>query len=136
MSAKGEMDMKQFSIEIKNRVGELAKVTELMAEHAINILAVACETAGSKPMIRVVTEDQASTRKALSRSGRDFSEQDIIVVRMMDRPGELAKMARRLAREGINVESLYIFGKARGMTEIALAVDDHKRAKVVLDIRD
>jgi hypothetical protein len=45
-------------------------------------------------------------------------------------------MARRLAREGINVESIYIFGKARGMTEIAIAVDDHKGAKKVLDIRD
>jgi hypothetical protein len=130
------MDMKQFSIEIKNRVGELAKVTELMAEHAINIVAIASEGTGSKPMVRVVTEDQASTRKALSRSGRDFSEQDIIVVKMMDRPGELAKMARRLAREGINVVSIYIFGKARGMTEIALAVDDYKKAKTVLDIRD
>jgi hypothetical protein len=128
--------MKQFSIEIKNRVGELAKVTELMAEHAINIVAIASEGAGAKPVIRIVTEDQASTRKALARSGRDFSEQDIIVVKMLDRPGELAKMARRLAREGINVDSIYIFGKARGMTEIALAVDDHKSAKKVLDIRD
>jgi hypothetical protein len=62
------MDMKQFSIEIKNRVGELAKVTELMAEHAINILAIASESASSKPVVRVVTEDQTSTRKALSRS--------------------------------------------------------------------
>lgn len=130
------MYMKQFSIEIKNRVGELAKVTELMAEHAINIMAIASESSGSKPMIRVVTEDQASTRKALSRSGRDFTEQDILVVKLIDRPGELAKMARRLAREGINVESIYIFGKARGMTEIAIAVDDHKGAKKALDIRD
>jgi hypothetical protein len=130
------MDMKQFSIDIKNRVGELAKVTELMAEHAINIVALACETAGSRPMIRVVTEDQASTRKALEKSGRDFSEQEILVIKLIDRPGELSKMARRLAREGINVVSIYIFGKSRGMTEIALAVDDHHKAKNVLDIRD
>ena len=136
MSSKGEMDMKQFSIEIKNRVGELAKVTELMAEHAINIVAIASEGSTSRRLIRVVTEDQASTRRALSRSGRDFSEQDILVVKMLDRPGELAKMARRLAREGISVESIYIFGKARGLTEIALAVDDLKRARRVLDIRE
>lgn len=130
------MNMKQFSIEIKNRVGELAKVTELMAEHAINIVAISSEILASRPMIRVVTEDQASTRKALEKSGRDFTEQDILVIKLIDRPGELSKMARRLAREGINVESIYIFGKARGMTEVALAVDDHKKARTVLDIRD
>lgn len=130
------MNMKQFSIEISNRVGELAKVTELMAEHAINIVAISSEILASKPMIRVVTEDQASTRKALEKSGRDFTEQDILVIKLIDRPGELSKMARRLAREGINVESIYIFGKARGMTEVALAVDDHKKARTVLDIRD
>jgi hypothetical protein len=130
------MNMKQFSIEIKNRVGELAKVTELMAEHAINIVAISSEILAAKPMIRVVTEDQASTRKALEKSGRDFTEQDILVIKLIDRPGELSKMARRLAREGINVESIYIFGKARGMTEVALAVDDHGKAKTVLDIRD
>ncbi len=128
--------MKQFSIEIKNRVGELARVTEVLAEHAINIVAIASESSGPKPRIHVVTEDQASTRKALEKSGREFREQDIIVIKVLDRPGELAKVARRLAREAINVESIYLFGKHRGYTEFALAVDDHGKAKEVLDIRD
>jgi len=128
--------MKQFSIEIRNRVGELARVTEVLAEHAINIVAIASESAGPKPMIHVVTEDHASTRRALEKSGRDFREQDIIVIKVLDRPGELAKVARRLAREAINVESIYLFGKNRGYTEFALTVDDHPKAKKVLEIRD
>lgn len=128
--------MKQFSIEIKNRVGELARVAEILAESAINIVAIASEGAAPKPVIRVVTEDHASARKALERSGRDFREQDILVVKVLDRPGELAKVARRLAREAINVESIYLFGKNRGFTEFAMAVDDMEKARAVLDIRE
>ena len=128
--------MKQFSIEIKNRVGELARVTEVLAESAINIVAIASESAGPRPMIHIVTGDDASARKALEKSGRDFKEQDILVIKVLDRPGELAKVARRLAREAVNVESIYIFGKVRGYTEFALAVDNLSKAKKVLEIRD
>jgi len=128
--------MKQFSIEIKNRVGELARVTEILAESAINIVAIASESAGQKPMIHIVTGDHASARRALEQSGRDFKEQDILVVKVLDRPGELAKVARRLARSAVNVESIYIFGKVRGYTEFAMAVDDLVKAKKILEIRD
>ena len=128
--------MKQFSIEIKNRVGELARVTEVLAESAINIVAIASESAGPKPMIHVVTGDHDSARKALEKSGRTFKEQDILVIKVLDRPGELAKVARRLAREAINVESIYLSGKNRGYTEFALTVDDLDKARTVLDIRD
>jgi len=128
--------MKQFSIEIKNRVGELARVTEILAEGAINIVAIASESAGPKPMVHIVTADHASARRALEQSGRDFKEQDILVVKVLDRPGELAKVARRLAREAVNVESIYIFGKVRGYTEFALAVDNLVKAKKILEIRD
>ena len=130
------MNMKQFSIEIKNRVGELARVTEVLAESAINIVAIASESAGPKPMIHVVTGDHDSARKALEKSGRTFKEQDILVIKVLDRPGELAKVARRLAREAINVESIYLSGKNRGYTEFALTVDDLDKARTVLDIRD
>ncbi len=128
--------MKQFSIEVKDRVGELARVTEALAERAINIVAIASEVSRQKPRIHIVTEDQDSARKALEKSGREFREQEILVVKMLDRPGELAKVARKLARSGVNVESIYLFGKNRGYTEFALAVDELDKAKKILDIRD
>ncbi|MEM4728437.1 MAG: ACT domain-containing protein [Thermoplasmata archaeon] len=128
--------MKQFSIQVRDRVGELARVTEIMANHGINIIAISSEGGGSKrPVIRIVTEDQASTRKALERAGREFTEEEILVVKLLDRPGELAKIARRLARKAINVNSIYIFGKSDGKTEIALAVDKLDEAREVLGVR-
>jgi hypothetical protein len=130
------VQMKQFSIMVRDRLGELARVTELMAQFGINIVAIASETTGPQPLVRIVTEDQASTRKALERSGREFSEQDILVVKLIDRPGELAKISRRLAKGGVNVESIYIFSKTDGKTELALAVNNLNKAKDILKVGD
>jgi hypothetical protein len=107
-----------------------------MAQFGINIVAIASETTGPQPLVRIVTEDMASTRKALERSGREFSEQDILVVKLIDRPGELAKISRRLAKGGVNVESIYIFGKTDGKTELALAVNNLEKAKDILKVDD
>ena len=48
---------------------------------------------------------------------------------MLDRPGELAKVARRPAKNGVNVESLYILGSKDGVTEIAIVASDVDKAK-------
>jgi len=130
--SRGDADMKQFNIYIKDRVGELAKVTELMAQFAINIVAIASES-GTKPVVRIVTADETSTLKALEKSGWEFTAQDILVLRLIDRPGELAKVSRKLAREAIFVQSIYIFNKGAGRTELALAVDNIEKARTVLN---
>jgi hypothetical protein len=84
-------------------------------------------------MVRVVTDDENSARSALKAAKLEFTEREIEVVTLADRPGELAKVAKTLSKAGINIESLYILG-SRGPTveEIAVTVDDVGRAKEVL----
>jgi len=83
-------------------------------------------------MIRIVTDDETTTRNALARSGIQFDLREVISVRMPDRPGELGKVARRLARGMVNVDSIYILGKDGSMTDIAFTVDDPKKAQDLL----
>jgi len=98
----------------------------------VNIKAVASERPANRPMIKVVTDDEETTKSALSRSGIAYDVKEVIAVRMSDRPGELGKVARKLARAMINVDSVYILNKENGMTEIAFTVDDVRKAEGVL----
>ena len=123
--------MKQFEISINNRPGELAKVADALATNGINIVAIASERC-ENPIIRIVTNDELSTRNALNRTGFKFKENDLMVLELDDRPGELAKVAKKLARVGVNVESIHIFTKGSKSTNVALVVDDHKKAKEAL----
>jgi hypothetical protein len=122
----------EFKVYLLNKPGELARVTEALATRAVNIMAIASESGSKRPFLRIVTNDASSAKKALDTAGFDFEQNGVISVELLDRPGELAKIAKRLARAQVNVESLYIIGKRSGKTELAVAVDDEKKAKKVL----
>jgi len=124
--------MKEFRVFVANRPGELARVTEALAAHAVNIRAIASETRNAASFLRVVTNDTQTTEKALRLAGLKFETSEIMTVDLADRPGELAKVARRLARAGINVHSIYLLGSKTGHTEVAMVVDDVGKATAAL----
>ena len=126
------MTLKQFDVYVQDKPGELAKICEILGSQGVNIKAVASERAPNKPMIKIVTDDETTTKSALARTGIVYDMRDVIAVKMPDRPGELGKVARRLARAMVNVDSIYILNKENGMTEIAFTVDDVKKAEGIL----
>lgn len=124
--------MKEFKIFVKHKPGELARVAETLAGRAVNIKAIASESIGEQALLRVVTNDVNTTTKALSESGTKYTQNDILTVSLIDRPGELAKVAKKLGKAKINIESIYILGQKEGKTELALVVDDMKKAGELL----
>ena len=124
--------MKEFKVFVQDKTGELARVTEALANQAVNIRAISSEGGHEISFLRIVTNDVATTEKAFRLAGMKYEAHDIMAVELMDRPGELAKIARRLARAGVNIESLYILGSKNGKTEIAMVVSDPEKAKTAL----
>jgi hypothetical protein len=125
--------MKQFNVFVDNKIGELARVTEALAANAINIRGLATDTLGLRPAVKVVTDDELSTRKALSRAGLEFEESEVVIVGLIDRPGEVAKIARRAAKAGVNISSVFLIGKKDTPAALALVADDPKKAKKALE---
>lgn len=124
--------MKEFDVYVQNKPGELAKVCEMLGNNGVNIKAIASERANDRPMIKIVTDDEMTTKSVLSRSGIGYDLRDVILLRMPDRPGELGKVARKLARAMVNVDSIYMLSKDEGMTELIVTVDNPKKAGDVL----
>lgn len=124
--------LKEFDVFVQDKPGELAKVCELLGNHGVNIKGIASERNNSRPLIRVVTDDEATAKAALSRSGIGFDLKDVIPVRLPDKPGELGKLAKKLARAMVNVDSIFILGKDGGHTEMVLTVDNKKKAEEAL----
>ena len=124
--------MKEFRVFVADRPGELARVTEALSLAAVNIRAIASESKHDASFLRVVTQDVATTEKALTNAGLKYELNEILNLELLDRPGELAKVSRRLARGGIDVHSIYILGSKNGRTEIALVVDNMEKAKTAL----
>lgn len=123
--------MKQFEISVNNRPGEIAKVTDILASNGINIMAIASERC-ENPIIRIVTDDDQSTRSALSKANMKFRENELTVLELNDRPGELSKVAKKLARAGVNVESIHILSNGTDTTSVALVTDNYKKTSEIL----
>ena len=124
--------MKEFDVFVQNKPGELAKVCELLGSHGVNIKAIASERNHQRPMIKIVTDDEATAKSALTRAAIPFELRDLLAVKMQDRPGELGKISRKLARAMVNVDSIYILGKDGVMTDIAFTVDNIEKASNAL----
>ncbi len=122
--------MQEFKIHIKDRIGELARVAEALARNGVNIRAIA----GERNFVRVVTDDVNTTRRALDEERFKYELEEVVVVSLIDRPGELAKVARKLTDAEININSVYILGKKDGKTDVALVVDNVSEAVKVLGI--
>ncbi|MBU5557527.1 MAG: ACT domain-containing protein [Candidatus Aenigmatarchaeota archaeon] len=124
--------MRQFEVVIENRIGALADVCEVLARAKVNIKAISTELRDGIGIIKVITDDEDVTRKALGNAQLDFSEYEIIPVRLMDRPGELARLARSLANLGIDIESVFMTNRDAGTAEIAFKVSNLNEARKLL----
>jgi hypothetical protein len=126
--------MKQFDITIRNRIGALARLCDALAKSAINIRAIATELKDGTAIVKLVTEDERTTADVLQRARLKFAISEILPVRLIDRPGELAKIAKMLAKARIDIESVYLLDRdqERGEVELALKVSDVAKAATVL----
>ena len=128
-----KMSYKQFDVYVQDRPGEVSRVAEALARNAVNIRGISTDIGAGRPRVHIITDDDSSARSALKGAQLEFEERDVIVVTMADRPGELAKLTKKLGRGGVNINSLFLLGAKTSMEEVALTVDRSEEAKKLLD---
>jgi hypothetical protein len=112
---------KEFDIPLEDRVGALADVCETLAANGVNIKAISADGGHG---IRLVTSDEKTTRDLLQKAKLVFSESDVVSLQLLDRPGELAKVARLLAKEKVNIQSAYMLGGCGDNKDMILKVSN------------
>jgi hypothetical protein len=63
------------------------------------------------------------------KSGYVCSSRTVLVVRLEDKPGALAALAKKLGDAGVDVVSLIHLGTVGGQAQIALGVDNLEKAR-------
>jgi hypothetical protein len=97
--------MSAFTVELKNRPGQLAQLCEVMAAQRINIVltGIAHREGGS---VAFIADDEAAARTAMQDAGIEFTERSALTVRLDNVPGAAATTFRALANADVNVELL------------------------------
>lgn len=125
--------MKSITIVEDDRVGLVLDISYILAKERINIESISVVTIGGKAIIVLTTDDNKRAKEVLEKNGFNVVEKEMITVRLKDRPGELAKVSKILADEGISILEMQILAREEGDTAVVgMVVDKPRKARLLL----
>jgi hypothetical protein len=122
----------EFTVNLENQPGTLAKVCRALADRNVNVLALQGTPRGGQ--IRFVTDNPTVTKATLDGEHLTHSETQVAQCRMPNRPGELARAASRLAEIKMNIDWVYSGVESSSNTPLLIfGVADAGRASSILE---
>lgn len=125
---------KQLAVFLENRPGTLARVCDALALARINIYAITTSDTVDHSVIRMVVSDPRKALLLFEEHGTLVVEDDVLMVEGDNKPGSLARIARRLADAKINIEYCYsATGPEAKKGLLILRASDPRKALKVLN---
>lgn len=125
--------MRDITIELRRRPGELARVASILARHHVTLKAGSALAVGPRLIARFVPSDIDAARRALDAADIRFEESEVVQVILESRAGELAMLSTRLSEAGIGVRALYITATIGNVVELAVVPDSAAQARRALE---
>jgi hypothetical protein len=123
----------QFVVQLHNRPGGLATLSEALAARGVDLRAIGGGGIGDLGHIILTTADDVTTKAVLEEGGYTFIEGESILAEVADRPGGMATLARQLADAGVNIYGHLFLGRWGDRAMFAFVVDDPATARPILE---
>jgi hypothetical protein len=121
----------QLTLNLDSRPGVLAKLSGVLAEAGVNIVALCAGDAAGRGKVRLLVNNPAKAQRALKAARYRASVEPAFVVRLANKPGRLARVTAKLAKARINIKSAYATTSGRGGT-VVLTVSSPGKARRLL----
>ena len=103
------MKIRQLSLFIENKPGQLVAPCRRLADHGINILTLSLADTEKYGILRLVVDDWERAEQVLSARGFVVNVAEVLAVEVADYPGGLADLLALLDEAGANIEYMYAF---------------------------
>jgi len=101
-------------IELENTPGKLAEAAAAISDAGVNIAAATCLAPAGHAELHILVPHAEAARHALAISHLAVTrEREVVVVDVVDRPGELADLTRKIAKAGVNLDLVYVATRNR-----------------------
>ena len=119
--------IKQLTAWVESKPGELGRITKALGDAKVNITAMGAYTtpAGGECPIGLQVSSPARAKKALAKLGVRFTEEEVLIITVPDKPGVLGEIGTRLGQANINIEYAY-----------ATTTKGSRKSDVVLKVAD
>ena len=108
------MQIRQISIFLENRPGQLSTICRDLADANINIATLSLADTSDFGIVRMIVDDHEKAKQVLTEKGHVVNVREVLAVCVPDRPGGMAEVMQVLDRAGVNIEYSYAFAFHRG----------------------
>jgi hypothetical protein len=123
----------QFVVQLKNMPGALAVLAEELAARGVDLKAIGGGGLGDSGHVIMTTADDETTKRVLDEGEYTYIEGESILAEVDDKPGGMARIARRLADAGVNIQGHLFLGRWGDRAMFAFVVDRPDLAKPILE---
>jgi hypothetical protein len=111
----------------------LAHIAKVLGDAQVSILAFFTTTSGSEGLTHLIVDRSGTAKKAFASAGLAYTEADVLQLELPNTPGALARFARKLAEEDINITLGYATSEkgSNKKTSVVLAVSDLDKAAII-----
>ena len=115
-----------------NQVGVIADITKILADAGINLESINTEATEEQGALILTTDNTDHALYVLNQAGYKAVGDEVLVIRLRDEPGALAKVAESLKQASVNIQSMHILNRHAGHAMIALTTNDRARAEAAI----
>jgi hypothetical protein len=124
---------KQLSVFMPNRPGVLARTCSVLSESGVNIIAMAVHDTVDNAVVRFLVDQPTKALLLLEQEQLYVLEQEVVVLEIDNRPGEITRLAQVLAQADINIAYAYCTATLHQESGcLVLKTDEPERALEIL----
>jgi hypothetical protein len=117
--------LRQFTVFLENRVGQLLEVVRRFEGSRVRIVALSINDSGECAFVRFLLSHPEQGREILERAGLAIIESDLLGVELPDDQQPLLRICTALLQAEVNIIQAYpILVRPRGRPAVALMVDN------------
>ena len=127
------MPLKQISVFLENKSGQLLEIVNLLAANGIDLRALSIAEAQDYGVLRIIVDKPDETLSFLRQQEWVCQMNEVLAVTVPDEPGSLTRILTVLADKNVNMVYTYAFlSGTQGKACIVLRVDDNAYAEKLL----
>jgi hypothetical protein len=124
--------VKLVTVFAENKLGQMARITKVLAEAKVNIKCVTVATTEKFGVIKFLVDQCDQAFQSLKSRGFTVSLNEVLAIEVDDQPGGLYAIAECLAQKGLNVENASGF-VSNNRAVVLIEVKDAAQARQVLE---
>ncbi len=129
------MKIRQLSLFLENRPGQLKVPVKVLGDAGIDVLTMSLADTQQFGILRLIVRDWERAKKVLEAAGIVVNVTEVLAVDVPDRPGGLAQVLEAFEKAALGIEYMYAFAASRERGKYATLVfrlEDPDRAAKLL----